>query len=300
MSKRPSVQTTKKDIIKYWTDSPNYANGNEVGMAIDHSDLAKDGGRCWRCGTTKNVQRCHIVPHSQGGEDHPSNLLLLCRDCHNDAPNVSNATAEDFFNWMRNSRNSLSKYLNENNAGSWNMLGFLPQEGERGNFWNLKVIEIGLRDYNFNILQEKTKMSFQFHSLVNEKSPHPVDVNSFDEDNVNLMFLTSEIFDQIMYLIDEETQGGIHFKQEGGHGQAQASLQTEALANINNIKCMKSLMEEQGDSFISYLTDVLDEEYEELLEEFNEKLGFEFFHQLPTLLPKEVDACLKGLTMLEN
>ena len=63
---------------------------------------------------------------------------------------------------------------------------------------------------------------------------------------------------------------------------------------------MKSLMEEQGDSFISYLTDVLDEEYEELLEEFNEKLGFEFFHQLPTLLPKEVDACLKGLTMLEN
>ena len=101
MTKRGSVKTFKQDIIEYWMDSPNYANGDEVGMAIDQADLDEDGGRCWRCGTTKNVQRCHIIPHSQGGGDEPSNLLLLCRDCHNDAPNVSNATAEDFFNWMK-------------------------------------------------------------------------------------------------------------------------------------------------------------------------------------------------------
>ena len=79
-----------------------------------------------------------------------------------------------------------------------------------------------------------------------------------------------------MYLIDEETQASCHFKQEGGHGQNESSLQTEALANINNIKYMKSSMEEHGDNFVSYLTDTLDEE---LLEEFNEKLGFEFFDQ---------------------
>ena len=276
MAKRPSVQTTKKDIIKYWTDSPNYANGDEVGMAIDQADLDEDGGRCWRCGTTKNVQRCHIVPHSQGGEDEPSNLLLLCGCCHNDAPNVSNATAEDFFNWMRNSRNSLSKYLNENDAGYWGMLSSYPRRGQRGEFWELKVIEIGLRDYNFNITQEKAKLGMEFHNFVNERNPHPVDVNSFNKDNVSLMFLTTEIFNQIMYLIDEETQASCHFKQEGGHGQNESSLQTEALANINNIKYMQSSMEEHGDNFVSYLTDTLDEE---LLEEFNEKLGFEFFDQ---------------------
>ena len=274
MTKRGSVKTFKQDIIEYWMDSPNYANGDEVGMAIDQADLDEDGGRCWRCGTTKNVQRCHIIPHSQGGGDEPSNLLLLCRDCHNDAPNVSNATAEDFFNWMKNSRHSLSKYLNENNAGYWGMLSSYPPKGQRGEFWSLKVIEIGLRDYDFNITQEKGKLSSQFHNFVNERNPNPVDVNSLDEDNINLMFLTTEVFNNIMFLIDEETKGSLHFKQEGGHGQDHSSLQTEALANINNIKSIKSLMEEKGDNFVSYLTDVLGEE---LLEKFNKKLGFDFF-----------------------
>ena len=276
MTKRGSVKTLKKDIIEYWMDSPNYANGDEVGMAIDQADLDEDGGRCWRCGTTKNVQRCHIIPHSQGGKDEPSNLLLLCGCCHNDAPNVSNATAEDFFNWMRNSRHSLTKYLNENDAGYWGMLSSYPQRGQRGEFWKLKVIEIGLRDYNFNITQEKAKLGMEFHNFVNERNPHPVDVNSFNKDNISLMFLTTEIFNQIMYLIDEETQASCHFKQGGGHGQNESSLQTEALANINNIKYMQSSMEEHGDNFVSYLTDTLDEG---LLEEFNEKLGFEFFDQ---------------------
>jgi hypothetical protein len=271
---RDNIKTTKKEIIEYWMDSPNYANGDEVGMAIDQADLDEDGGRCWRCGTTKNVQRCHIIPHSQGGRDEPSNLLLLCRDCHNDAPNVSNATAEDFFNWMKNSRHSLSKYLNENNAGYLGMLRSYPPKGQRGEFWSLKVIEIGLRDYDFNITQEKGKLSSQFHNFVNERNPNPVDVNSLDEDNINLMFLTTEVFNNIMFLINEETKGSLHFKQEGGNGQDHSSLQTEALANINNIKSIKSLMEEKGDNFISYLTDVLGEE---LLEKFNKKLGFDFF-----------------------
>ena len=88
------------------------------------------------------------------------------------------------------------------------------------------------------------------------------------------MFLTTEVFNNIMFLIDEETKGSLHFKQEGGHGQDHSSLQTEALANINNIKSIKSLMEEKGDNFVSYLTDVLGEE---LLEKFNKKLGFDFF-----------------------
>lgn len=272
--KRGSIKTSIKDIIEYWMNSPKYANGDEVGMAIDQADLDVDGGRCWRCGTTKNIQRCHIIPHSQEGKDEPSNLLLLCRDCHNDAPNVSNATAEDFFNWMKNSRRSLEQYLNENGAGYWNMLGSYPPKGQRGNFWNLKVIEIGIRDFDFNIIKEKAKLSLQFHRLVNEKKPNPVNVDSFDEGNVELMFATSEVWDWIMYYIDAITQVGLHFKQKGGFSQGQANLQSEALANINNIKNIKSLIKDEGDNFISYLNDILDEES---LKEFNEKLGFDFF-----------------------
>lgn len=272
--KREPVKTSKKDIIKYWMDSPKYANGDEVGMAIDRADLDVDGGRCWRCGTTKNIQRCHIVPDSQGGKDEPSNLLLLCKSCHNDAPNVSNATAEDFFDWMRNSRQALVRYLNENDAGSWGMLSFYPPKGERGQFWDLKVLEIGLRDFNFNIAKERSKLSCQFVDLVMGKDFCNSDIPLGEK--VEIFLPLGKGFDTIMYLIDEQTKVTTHFKQ--GKGNSEANLQTEALANIKNIKYIKSLMEETKDNFISHLNDILnnilDEEGIELL---NEELEYELF-----------------------
>jgi hypothetical protein len=34
------------------------------------------------------LERCHLVPRQLGGSDTPDNLVLLCRACHHDAPDV--------------------------------------------------------------------------------------------------------------------------------------------------------------------------------------------------------------------
>ncbi len=39
---------------------------------------------------TARLQRCHLTPRSLGGADTPDNLVLLCADCHRDAPDHVN------------------------------------------------------------------------------------------------------------------------------------------------------------------------------------------------------------------
>ena len=64
---------------------------------------------CWRCGTTftarrtrkgesSNRNRCHIVPADLGGSNHPSNMILLCAECHRDAPDVDDP--EFMWRWI--------------------------------------------------------------------------------------------------------------------------------------------------------------------------------------------------------
>lgn len=48
------------------------------------------------------LNRCHIIPHSAGGEDNPNNLFLLCEDCHINSPDTSNQS--NFFRWVYNRR----------------------------------------------------------------------------------------------------------------------------------------------------------------------------------------------------
>ena len=42
----------------------------------------RDGWRCALCDSTKYLQVHHIVKRSQGGSNHPHNLITLCSDCH--------------------------------------------------------------------------------------------------------------------------------------------------------------------------------------------------------------------------
>ncbi|PHM10742.1 HNH endonuclease [Nostoc sp. 'Peltigera malacea cyanobiont' DB3992] len=81
MTERKPIKTSQEDIVSYWE-----THEDESGLAIDWSDAHK---RCWRCGYQSRLQRCHIVPHSRGGSETPSNLVLLCRRCHREAPNVT-------------------------------------------------------------------------------------------------------------------------------------------------------------------------------------------------------------------
>ena len=44
--------------------------------------LARDGGRCQRCGSRIRPECHHVVPMAAGGRDEPANLRTLCRACH--------------------------------------------------------------------------------------------------------------------------------------------------------------------------------------------------------------------------
>lgn len=78
--KRSKIKTTKKEIVDYWS-----RRKDETLLSVDWSEAET---RCWRCGYKSKLQRCHIIPDSLGGEDTPSNFVLLCGRCHIDAPNV--------------------------------------------------------------------------------------------------------------------------------------------------------------------------------------------------------------------
>jgi hypothetical protein len=103
---------SKAQIFDYWKD-----RFRKIGIFIDWGEPS-----CWSCrfhyGTKYDIkrsdagwdqifdgwnriplQRCHIVPRSLGGTDEPSNLFLMCRECHDLAPNT--AVPEIFFQWVR-------------------------------------------------------------------------------------------------------------------------------------------------------------------------------------------------------
>jgi hypothetical protein len=44
------------------------------------------------------LQRCHIIARQFGGEDIPENLFLMCKSCHDRAPNTK--SREAFLDWV--------------------------------------------------------------------------------------------------------------------------------------------------------------------------------------------------------
>lgn len=88
---RSAIKTSINDIVKYWAKYKN-----ESDFSFDFSEAHEI---CWRCGCKKNLERCHIIPDSLGGKDEPSNLVLLCKRCHIDNPNV--ADPDIMWNWLK-------------------------------------------------------------------------------------------------------------------------------------------------------------------------------------------------------
>jgi len=58
--------------------------------------------RCWRCGCVRTLQKCHIVARQFGGGDGPENIVALCAECHDEAPDVTDP--EEVWNWIRQTR----------------------------------------------------------------------------------------------------------------------------------------------------------------------------------------------------
>ncbi len=88
---REIIKTSKKEIVDYW-----FSKVDESGLSVDAAEAHE---RCWRCGCERSLERCHIIPASLGGEDKPSNLVLLCRRCHLENPNVLDP--EIMWDWLR-------------------------------------------------------------------------------------------------------------------------------------------------------------------------------------------------------
>lgn len=103
---------TKSEIFNYWKGQ---LSGH--GILIDWGEPG-----CWACGFHYGnkydvrrpdaaweiilrcwdrvpLQRCHIVPKSLGGSNTVDNLFLMCRECHDLAPNTP--FPEIFFEWAR-------------------------------------------------------------------------------------------------------------------------------------------------------------------------------------------------------
>lgn len=50
--------------------------------AIRHKVLQRDNFKCRQCGRRAELEIDHIRPVKSGGDDRPSNLQTLCRECH--------------------------------------------------------------------------------------------------------------------------------------------------------------------------------------------------------------------------
>ncbi|ATU67004.1 HNH endonuclease [Piscinibacter gummiphilus] len=85
------MDTTHGEVVGYWS-----ANADECGLSVDWAEAER---LCWRCAQGRQLQRCHIVPRALGGSELPSNLVLLCAQCHAEAPNVEDPTF--MWAWLR-------------------------------------------------------------------------------------------------------------------------------------------------------------------------------------------------------
>jgi hypothetical protein len=103
-------KTTIKHIADYWIKNSNIS---ELELNFDWADAHT---HCWNCGDdrfrkshkTPSLERCHIVPHSLGGSDSPDNYVLLCKDCHQEAPNTNNPN--DMWDWIKSNYMPFSFY----------------------------------------------------------------------------------------------------------------------------------------------------------------------------------------------
>lgn len=79
---------------------------SETDVAVDWGDWETEQKRCWCCGHESKLQKCHIVPKSLGGSLNPENIIPLCAQCHDKAPDVVDKS--EMFRWVGDQQNPIS------------------------------------------------------------------------------------------------------------------------------------------------------------------------------------------------
>lgn len=83
-----------EDCIAHWS-----GRVFEQDIGVDWAD-AHD--RCWRCGAARSLQKCHVVARQFGGSDDYSNIIPMCSECHDEAPDVTDAG--EMWRWIKETR----------------------------------------------------------------------------------------------------------------------------------------------------------------------------------------------------
>lgn len=101
---------SKTAIIQYWQEHARDL-ADITGYVPDWDEPA-----CWTCGypvetwDNNSLERCHIIPKSLGGANSPSNIVLMCKVCHDTAPDTSDAEA--FAQWAK-SQSYIRRWLRD-------------------------------------------------------------------------------------------------------------------------------------------------------------------------------------------
>lgn len=92
--RKQHVGPSLEGIAEYWRNDARFQK-----LCIPIEDAS---GICWRCGSKRDLQRCHIIPDSLGGRDEEANYVILCSHCHAEGPNISDK--EIMFDWVSSYR----------------------------------------------------------------------------------------------------------------------------------------------------------------------------------------------------
>ena len=82
-----------------WGELGCWACGFHYGAKYDIKRADADWTEIFQCWDRIPLQRCHIIPRSLGGTNDVANCFLMCRECHDQAPNT--IVPEIFFEWAR-------------------------------------------------------------------------------------------------------------------------------------------------------------------------------------------------------
>lgn len=136
-----SIKTPKEEIVDYW-----FRIINECELSVDKSEAYE---RCWRCGYKRKLHRCHIIPSSLG-RDSADNLVLLCKRCHEENPNVKDP--EIMWDWLK-------AYKTPFYDTFWIIEGFKEYQFIYGKSFKEEIRERNVK--NFNTVKELIEAEFE-------------------------------------------------------------------------------------------------------------------------------------------
>lgn len=103
MTHRKSIKTSKVAVAEYWLGTEEGRRrfpGNAALIDFGEPSCFACGFQAtrvdeppeiWQVWSKAVLDRAHLIPRTLGGDDEAPNLVLLCSDCHRDAPNVGDS-----------------------------------------------------------------------------------------------------------------------------------------------------------------------------------------------------------------